>query len=85
VSDWLIASRKKYGFRLQAMTTEEKDKGEKMKISQTYGSASAPQEPKSALPGLIERLGLTVRACTLVIGAIGSASAGKAPNVRQAR
>jgi hypothetical protein len=55
-----------------------------MKISQTYGSASAPQEPKSALPRLMQRLGLTVFACTLVIGATGSASAGKAPKARQA-
>jgi hypothetical protein len=55
-----------------------------MKISQTYGSASAPQEPKPALPRLMQRLGLTVFACTLVIGATGSASAGKAPKARQA-
>jgi hypothetical protein len=55
-----------------------------MKISQTYGSSSAPQKPKSALPRLMQRLGLTVLACTLVIGATGSASAGKAPKARQA-
>jgi len=55
-----------------------------MKISQTYRSASAPQEPESALPRLMQRLGLTVLACTLVIGATGSASAGKAPKARQA-
>jgi hypothetical protein len=55
-----------------------------MKISQTHRSASAPQEPKSALPRLMQRLGLTVLACTLVIGATGSASAGKAPKARQA-
>jgi len=55
-----------------------------MKTSQTHGSASAPQEPKSALPRLMQRLGLTVLACTLVIGATGSASAGKAPKARQA-
>jgi len=53
-----------------------------MKISQTYGPSSAPQEPKSALPR--QRLGLTVLACTLVIGATGSVSAGKAPKARQA-
>jgi hypothetical protein len=62
------------------MTTEEKE----MKISQTYRSVSAPQEPKAALPRLMQRLGLTVLACTLVIGATGSASAGKAPKARQA-
>ncbi len=57
-----------------------------MKISQTYRPVlvathttnSAPQEPKSALRGLIQRLGLTLLACTLVIGATGSASAGEA-------
>jgi uncharacterized protein (TIGR02246 family) len=57
-----------------------------MKISQTYRAAliaahtidSAPQEPKSALRGLMQRLGLAFLACTLVIGATGSASAGDA-------
>jgi uncharacterized protein (TIGR02246 family) len=49
-----------------------------MKISQTYRADSAPQEPKSALRGLMRRLGLTLLACTLVIGATGSASAGEA-------
>ena len=57
-----------------------------MKISQTHRPVlvathttnSAPQEPKSALRGLMQRLGLTILACTLVIGATGSASAGEA-------
>jgi hypothetical protein len=57
-----------------------------MKISQTYRPVffathtinSAPQEPRSALRGLMQRLGLALLACTLVIGAIGSASAGEA-------
>ena len=57
-----------------------------MKISQTYRPVlvathtinSAPQEPKSALRGLTQRLGLTLLACTLVIGATGSASADEA-------
>ena len=57
-----------------------------MKISQTYRSVlvathtinSAPQEPKSALRGLMQRLGLTLLACTLVVGVTGSASAGEA-------
>ena len=57
-----------------------------MKISQTYRPVlvathtinSAPHEPKSALRGLLQRLGLTLLACTLVIGATGSASAGEA-------
>ena len=51
--------------------TKEKE----MKISQTYRADSASQEPKSALRGLMQRLGLTLLACTLVIGVTGSASA----------
>ena len=57
-----------------------------MKISQTYRPVlvathtinSAPHEPKSALRGLVQRLGLTLLACTLVLGVTGSASAGDA-------
>ena len=57
-----------------------------MKIAQTYLPAltaihtidSAPQKPKSALRGLIQRLGLAFLVSTLVIGAAGSASAGEA-------
>ena len=57
-----------------------------MKISQTYRPVliathtinSAPNEPKSALRGLMQRLGLALLACTLVIGVMGSASAGQA-------
>jgi uncharacterized protein (TIGR02246 family) len=57
-----------------------------MKIAQTYLPAltaihtidSSPQAPKSALRGLMQRLGLTLLACTLVIGVTGSASAGEA-------
>ena len=57
-----------------------------MKIAQTYLPAltaihtidSAPQKPKSALRGLIQRLGLAFLASTLVVGAAGSASAGEA-------
>jgi len=48
-----------------------------MKISQTYPPAliathtndSAPQKPKSARRGLMQRLGLSLLACMLVIGA----------------
>jgi uncharacterized protein (TIGR02246 family) len=61
-------------------------KEKEMNISQTYRAAltathtidSAPQERKSALRGLTQRLGLAFLACTLVIGATGSASAGEA-------
>src|SRR5438105_8168655 len=57
-----------------------------MKIAQTYLPAliaihtidSAPQKPKSALRGLMQRLGLAFLASTLVIGAAGSVSAGEA-------
>jgi hypothetical protein len=40
-----------------------------MKISQTYRADSAAQETKSALRRMTQRLGLTLLACTLVIGA----------------
>jgi uncharacterized protein (TIGR02246 family) len=56
------------------MNIEEKE----MKISQTYRADSGLQERKSALRGLMQRIGLTVLICTLVIGATGSASAGEA-------
>ena len=46
-----------------------------MKISQTYDSTL--QKLKSALRGRIQRLGLAFLACTLVIGATSSASAGQ--------
>ena len=63
-----------------------KIKEKEMKISQSYRAAliaaqtidSAPQKPKSALRGLMQRLSLAFLACTLVIGAIGTASAGGA-------
>ena len=47
------------------MIVQEKE----MKISQMYRADSAPQEPKSAPRGLMQRLGLTLLACTLVISA----------------
>jgi hypothetical protein len=40
-----------------------------MKISQACRANSVPQEPKSALRGLMQRLSLTLLACTLSIGA----------------
>ena len=57
-----------------------------MKISQTYPAAliathtndSAPQKPKSARRGLMQRLGLACLAWSLGMGATGSASAGQA-------
>jgi hypothetical protein len=65
------------------MTIKEKQ----MKISQTYRVAliaahtvdSTPQKkPKSALRGLMHRLGSAFLACTLAIGATGSANASQA-------
>ncbi len=57
-----------------------------MKISQMSRAAliaihtidSAPQKPNSARRGLMKRLGFACLACTLGIGATGSASAGQA-------
>ena len=57
-----------------------------MKISHTYQAASigthtidsAPRKHKSPLRGLMRGLGLAFLACTLVIGATGSANAGEA-------
>lgn len=45
-------------------------KEKEMKVSQTYRSDSAPQKPKSGLRGLMQRLGLTLFAFTLVAGAV---------------
>ena len=63
------------------MKTMEKE----MKISQTYRPAliathtidSAPQKHRSALRGLMQRLGLVFLAGTLVIGATGSVRGGQ--------
>src|SRR5580658_3402046 len=43
-------------------------KEKKMKISQNYQADSAPQESKSGLRGLMQRLSLTLLACTIAIG-----------------
>jgi hypothetical protein len=51
-----------------------------MRISQTHRADAAPQAPKSALRGMTQRLGLTLLACTLAIGATGSASGKQAVN-----
>jgi uncharacterized protein (TIGR02246 family) len=55
------------------MTLHQKEK----KSAQTYRADYAPQAPKSAIRGRIQRLGLTLLAFTLVIGVTGSASAGQ--------
>jgi hypothetical protein len=51
-----------------------------MKISQTYKADSAPHESKSPLRGIVQSVGLTIFACTLVIGATDFATAGDARN-----
>jgi len=56
------------------MKTKEKE----VKTSQIYGADSAPLAPKSALRGRMQRLGLTLLACALVLGVTGTASAADA-------
>ena len=54
-----------------------KSKEKEMRMSRTYRADSVAQEPKLALRGLMQRLGLAFLACMLVIGATGSASVGQ--------
>jgi hypothetical protein len=61
----LVTGKEKETTINEKMIIEEKN----MKISQTYRADSAPQKPKSALRGLMQRLSLTIFACTLTIGA----------------
>ena len=49
-----------------------------MKTAQIHRADSAPQAPKSGLPGFMQRLGLTLLACTVIIGVTLSASASQA-------
>ena len=64
-----------------------------MKIPQTYPTAliaihtidSVPRKPKSTVRGLTRRLGLAFLVCTLIIGAIGYASASGARDERSVR
>jgi uncharacterized protein (TIGR02246 family) len=49
-----------------------------MKTAQMHRADSTRQEPKSALQGRMQTLGLTLLACVLVIGVTGSASASEA-------
>jgi uncharacterized protein (TIGR02246 family) len=68
---WFLVTRNhKYG-------NEINFKEKQMKIA-THTIVSTVQGPKSAFRGLMQRLGLTLLACTFVIGAIGSASASQA-------
>jgi uncharacterized protein (TIGR02246 family) len=56
------------------MTNTEQE----MKSSQTYRADTAPFERKSALRGMLRRLGSTLLMCTLVMAATGSARAANA-------
>jgi hypothetical protein len=49
--------------------------GDTMYAHRIHTIDSAPQKPRSALRGLMQRLGLAFLACTLVIGATSAASA----------
>jgi uncharacterized protein (TIGR02246 family) len=62
------------------MKTKEKEmtQEKEMKSSRMYRVASTSREPKLTLRGRMQRLGLALLACALVIGATGSASAGEA-------
>jgi uncharacterized protein (TIGR02246 family) len=55
------------------MKTKEKEM--KTALNATHNINSAPRGPNSALCGLMHRLGLALVVCTLVVGAISSASA----------
>jgi hypothetical protein len=69
--------------KVKLTTIEERKmiiKEKKMKISKMYRVDSAPQEPKSAVRGLLQRVGLTVLASALVIGAASFVAAGDARN-----
>jgi hypothetical protein len=68
VNDYLLATSKEKETTITKKKTIIQEK--EMKISQTYRADSTPQEPKSALRGLMQRFSLTLFACTLTIGAI---------------
>jgi uncharacterized protein (TIGR02246 family) len=65
--------RKKVKIKEKEMTQEKE-----MKISQTYRADSASPEHQAAHRGLVQHLGLVLIACTLIIGATASATAGQA-------
>jgi uncharacterized protein (TIGR02246 family) len=75
---WFLVTRDDNQGERNKKEKEMKIKEKEMKISQTYRAASVSQEPKLTLLGLMQRLGLAFLACTLVIGATGSATAGEA-------
>src|SRR6516162_7717971 len=68
------SKEKKHQFEEKKMAIKLKA----MKTAQIYRADSAPQAPKSALRGSMQRLGLTLLAFMLVIGVTGTASASQA-------
>src|SRR5215472_4741858 len=56
-----------------------------MKTAQMYRADSAPQAPKSAVRGRMQRLGLTLLAFTLVIGVTRTSSASQAQDEASVR
>jgi hypothetical protein len=81
---WFLVTRNDNQGERNKKEKEMKIKKKEMRISQTYRPASASQDPKLTLGGLMQHVGLTLLACTLVIGATCFASAGKAPGALQA-
>jgi hypothetical protein len=77
---WFLVTRDDNEGERNQEGKEMKIKKKEMKMPQTYGPASVFQDPKSTLGGLTRHVSLTVLACTLVIGATGSATAQQAGN-----
>jgi hypothetical protein len=77
---WFLVTRDDNEGERNQEEKEMKIKKKEMKMPQTYGPASVFQDPKSTLGGLTRLVSLTVLACTLVIGATGSATAQQAGN-----
>jgi uncharacterized protein (TIGR02246 family) len=75
---WFLVTRDDNRGERNKKEKEMKTREKEMRISRKYRADSAPQEPKLALGGLMQHLALVFLACTLVIGATGSASAGEA-------
>jgi uncharacterized protein (TIGR02246 family) len=70
----LVTRIDKFKKKEQEMEIKKKE----VRISPVYRPDSSPREHKSARRGLMERLGLALIVCTLIIGVTGSASADQA-------
>jgi uncharacterized protein (TIGR02246 family) len=76
---WFSGYKKRQqGKEIKTKEKQMEIKKKEMRISQAYQTASAYQEPRLALRGLMQRLGLAFLACTLVVGATRLASASEA-------